>query len=71
LRAFLIDKEAWGLPCSSTLFLEQLVTLFVGALTGFAQLVVMLFKAGPNGFVVARTLEFFHLFFASFPIKLA
>jgi hypothetical protein len=29
----------------------------------------MLFKAGPNGFVIASALEFFDLFFASFPVN--
>jgi hypothetical protein len=55
---------------SRNLLLEQLVTLFMGALACFAQFVVMLFKARPNSFVIACAFEFFHFFLASFPIDL-
>jgi hypothetical protein len=51
------------------LLLEQFVTLFMGSLTSFAQLIVMLFKASPNRFVIASALEFFDFFLASFPIN--
>jgi hypothetical protein len=55
---------------SKNLLLEQLVTLFMGALACFAQFFVMLFKARPNGFVIACAFEFFHFLLASFPIDL-
>ncbi|MFY8192114.1 MAG: hypothetical protein ACOVKF_03130 [Limnohabitans sp.] len=42
----------------------------MSALASLAQLVIVLLKTSPNGFVIARALEFFDFFFASFPIKL-
>jgi hypothetical protein len=42
----------------------------MGALACFAQFFVMLFKARPNGFVIACAFEFFHFLLASFPIDL-